>query len=467
IEQLQTRFEIVFDTKKSKKGTLKISTELSELEESKTEPADGGTAPLSGSKSSRHLSANSNAGSSSDKDKNKNRIRKPRSQSFDNREKLEGKSEYSQKQVTSKTPKGTNKTIASAFEEEKLDLKSNEKKKEEKTGLIELNLNDETKIEELKTIFGEFEKALESQKQILIDNFSKALKTKPATENKMLLIDKDGTIARIRKIGLITGKKFEELETEQNLAIEKLKQILQFETDVNLQHKKALELQMQVDKEIQIIQEKQAIVDAELAKVQPAIDEARKAVGSTTKADWNELRTYKNPKDVLKAVMTVAVALVKNDPKILTGSNSKDKKSSQTKTDDNWSEVKREVNYDLVKQLMSFLDNNQAETLDENVVAMIKEYLQTATYEQAVNASKVAGPVFLWIKSVIFYSELVVKIKPLKLQIQELQLRLTDRKQEMALLKVQEKDLADKIRTCRGEMLEMVGYKKVGSLYFL
>jgi len=262
-------------------------------------------------------------------------------------------------------------------------------------------------------------------------------------------------------------KKLEELEKEQNMAIEKLKEILQFENDVNAQHKRALDLQLEVDKEIQIIQEKQAIVDAELAKVQPAIDEARKAVGSTTKADWNELRTYKNPKDVLKAVMTVAVALVKNDPKILSGVREKDKKTAQSKMEDNWTEVKREVNYDLVKQLMNFLDNNQAETLDADVVSMIKEYLQSATYEQAVNASKVAGPVFLWIKSVIFYSELVVKIKPLKIQIAELQQRLNDRKEEMTALKVQEQDLAKKIRTCRGEMLEMVGYKKIGSLYFM
>ncbi|ETO21959.1 cytoplasmic dynein [Reticulomyxa filosa] len=130
-------------------------------------------------------------------------------------------------------------------------------------------------------------------------------------------------------------------------------------------------------------------------------------------------------------------------------------------SDERWNEIKREVNYDLVKQLVTFLDNDLARTLDPKVVAIIKDYLQTATYEQAVNASKVAGPVFLWIKSVVFYSELVVKIAPLKEQIVELEARSKERNGEMSLLKSQEKELADKIRKCRGEMLQMTGYKKL------
>ncbi|ETO29220.1 hypothetical protein RFI_07906 [Reticulomyxa filosa] len=408
------------------------------------------------------------------------RTGKPRSQSF-----LIHRPEFSAKGLPlSKTPKPDRKPRYSmlSFQESSENIKTRPIKstpaKAESQEIVELSLNDISKLQELREIFKE---AAANKKFYTVE----------ANTNKSLLIDKHGLLCRIRQIGLATGKRLEELQNEQNLAMEKMKEILEFETNAKSQHKKALELQIEVDKEIQIIQEKQAVVDAELAKAQPAICEAKNASAYTyfarpthsikrtqiytyiqkkkkkAKTDWNELRAYKNPKDVLKTVMTVAVALVKNDSKILC-LGTKDKKSTHPPgQDDHWAEIKREINYDLVKKLMSFLDSNAAEDLDPKVVTLIKEILENITYEQAVNASKVAGPVFLWIKSVLFYSELLVEIVPLKDHIWELKERWKDKKDEMALLKSQEIEFADKIQKCRGEMLEMTGYKQSGGYYFL
>ena len=88
------------------------------------------------------------------------------------------------------------------------------------------------------------------------------------------------------------------------------------------------------------------------------------------------------------------------------------------------------------------------------------------TYDRAIKASKVAGPLVTWIQSQIKYADVLVKVKPLIDEIKELERKLRFSESEVRRAELLDIELSKKIKICRGEMLEMVGYRKIGNRYY-
>ena len=202
--------------------------------------------------------------------------------------------------------------------------------------LMEIDLLDDTKKDELKGVFKEFHDNLKKQQKLLMKKFDrervrvsqlmgmtedlkKSLNSHepnapsltlpnmngilndstpntpltPSFKKNMLYIDNKGVNKYISKIGLIKGKKYEELEKEQNMAINKLKQILQFEEQIANEHSKAIKLKKECEREYEVCEIKKKKVEQELESVKPLIEQAKLAVSNIKKSAMDELRSLR------------------------------------------------------------------------------------------------------------------------------------------------------------------------------
>ena len=112
----------------------------------------------------------------------------------------------------------------------------------------------------------------------------------------------------------------------------------------------------------------------------------------------------------------------------------------------------------------------EPKTLPKNVHQRIeKEFLilEDFTVLRANQASKVLGPLVKWILSIIGYTTIWYSLKPMAEQVSELETALAVKQIELIKVKTIAKESQAKVIEIRTEMLRMVGYHKIGDLYFL
>ena len=109
---------------------------------------------------------------------------------------------------------------------------------------------------------------------------------------------------------MLKAYKFEELEDEQNKAIAKLEEVLKLEEEARISRNKAIEIQQETELEMKEIEAQRAIIANELAKAEPELRNARRAVSSISDAALNELVSLQKPPSVVENVLRVAVWII-------------------------------------------------------------------------------------------------------------------------------------------------------------
>lgn len=493
------------------------------------------------------------------------------------------------------------------------------KPKLDENGLLRLNLNDEDDLLELDDAFSQLDKALKAQKAKLVSKFvnkgKKNKKAASATKNskknanknnnnnkrkkRELLIALKSSLKFISNIGTLRGYKFEDLEKEQNKAIDKLKEVLSLEEKARASRNKAVKIQKQTEKHLAKIKKQKAIVEKELAKAEPALLEARRAVSTISESELTELVSLRKPPAVVANILTVAVWIMytqvdplpqlpdhmieaynnnKNNsgdatpnspispksPKSPSGgggrlnlsingnthgkakssfnfseaaakavqnprgkdsskgggsrslaatpkhqatrsyggggskarslsrptsarklgssggggnnSHFRQRSSSNALGNDKkkkdvlslpWQEVRKLImSMNFKKSVLAFDPKNMVK---EVCLKIEKDFLtmEDFTIERANRASKVLGPLVQWIKSLIEYGGVWYKILPMAQEVRRLEIDLEIKKIQVEKLQKKSKEMNARVVQIRSEMLIMIGYKKIGQLYFL
>jgi dynein heavy chain 1 len=164
-------------------------------------------------------------------------------------------------------------------------------------------------------------------------------------------------------------------------------------------------------------------VDEDLGKAEPALIAAQQSVSGIKKEHLTEMINYKNPP------VNVALAL---EPVVCLLS----KKASKP----DWLTIK--TNWLKNANFVSMIMNFNKDDIPTNVKTYImNNYLKdekTFDAEKIMKASRAAGPLALWVKSIITYSDIYHSITPLREELAQLG------KEEMELTETA-KELDDKI----------------------
>eukprot|EP01084_Bolivina_argentea_P022715 42232_1 len=153
------------------------------------------------------------------------------------------------------------------------------------------------------------------------------------------------------------------------------------EKDASKKRKEAIKMNGEVEIEMKTINEINANVEAELAEAKPALEEAQRAVSNINKKQLAEIRAFRNPPKMVNFTMRAVATLM----------------GKKIKT---WKDVQQMLasNHDFMVSILRFDTNMITQKIRKK---LNKDFLSNEefTFERVNKASKVAGPLVMWVKS--------------------------------------------------------------------
>mmetsp|Transcript_20729 Transcript_20729/g.31810 ORF Transcript_20729/g.31810 Transcript_20729/m.31810 type:complete len:419 (+) Transcript_20729:9298-10554(+) len=232
----------------------------------------------------------------------------------------------------------------------------------------------------------------------------------------------------------------EDLQIQEKAAEEKMGTMLNEQRESLSQKDMSEKAAVKLAQKQKEIAERKIKVDEDLGKAEPALIAAQESVSGINRNDLNELRAYAKPPPKVQLALEPVVALINK---------------ATVKPD--WKEIKLQVKReDFIRSIMNF-DKNDIPT---NVKLFLNEnYLKdekTFNPESIMKASRAAGPLALWVKSIVEYSTIFHSITPLRNELRQLEEEESNMTQEKAALDSKIIELEDNINNLKKEYAMLI-----------
>ena len=193
-----------------------------------------------------------------------------------------------------------------------------------------------------------------------------------------------------------------QLEAKDAEANEKLKRMVADQQEAEQKKAASIEIQAALVKQDKHIEQRRAIVMADLADAEPAVLDAQAAVSSIKKQHLQEVRSMANPPEAVKLAMESVCTILGH--KI-----------------DSWRTVQGIIRRDdFIQRIVNFDTNHMTKHLRDT---MKKDFLSRPSYnfETVQRASKACGPLAKWVIAQVHFSEILDKVEPLRNEVQSLE----------------------------------------------
>ncbi|EAR94592.2 dynein heavy chain, cytoplasmic protein (macronuclear) [Tetrahymena thermophila SB210] len=213
-------------------------------------------------------------------------------------------------------------------------------------------------------------------------------------------------------------KKKTELEQKEKEANEKLKLMVSEQNKAEQSKDESIKLTEQVDKQKAIINEREQIARQELAEAEPALIKAKESVNSINRAQLDQIRSYAAPPKLVQITMEAVIFVITNT----------------YTANPAWADIKKQIaNKDFIKNVLDFSTDNLQPAIKNK---LIQNYLKKEEWnvERIYNSSQAAGPLALWVESQIRYADILLKVDPLKKEVDDLKKQgsiLEDKKKQL------------------------------------
>ena len=195
----------------------------------------------------------------------------------------------------------------------------------------------------------------------------------------------------------------QQLEIKDNEAKEQMENIVHKKKEAKDEIEKSEILKKDIEKSRLEAKTEEEKINSELADVEPTLKKAETAVGAIKSSQINEVRSYKKVSELIILCIGGVISLLK-----------KRKKAP------NWDECKKEMgDKNFLKNVLRF----EKEKLTASVINRIKaNFLDNPKWNVAnINkASKAAGPLGIWLESIVKYGEIYSQVEPMRQKIAEL-----------------------------------------------
>ncbi|KAK6201119.1 dynein heavy chain, cytosolic [Scheffersomyces amazonensis] len=182
-----------------------------------------------------------------------------------------------------------------------------------------------------------------------------------------------------------------------------LNKMLTEQNEAERKHEFSIVTQEELAKQELEIQKRKTVVMGDLERAEPAVLEAQRGVQNIKKQHLTEIRSMSSPPDAVKLTMESVCVLL----------------GYQVSS---WRDVllviRRE---DFIPNIVNF--NCERHMTDQLRAHMNKTYLNRKdyTYEASYRASKACGPLLQWVVAQLAYSEILVKVGPLREEVEQLE----------------------------------------------
>jgi dynein heavy chain 1 len=211
------------------------------------------------------------------------------------------------------------------------------------------------------------------------------------------------TVDKVSELKKSLATKKIDLEKKDAEASEKLQRMVADQREAEQRRASSLEVQAALEIQEQEVAKRREVVMRDLAKAEPAVEEAQRSVSNIKRQHLTEVRSMQNPPAGVKLALESVCTLL--------GHKATDWKTivSIVRRDDFIASI---VGYENERQMTPQLRNK-----------MSAEYLskEEFTFERVQRASKACGPLVQWVEAQVNYSEILDRIGPLREEVDTLQ----------------------------------------------
>ena len=227
------------------------------------------------------------------------------------------------------------------------------------------------------------------------------------------------TVVQVEKLRKSLAIKRSQLEAKDLEANEKLKRMVEDQQEAYQKKAASIQIQAQLAEQDRYIEQRRAVVMADLADAEPAVLDAQAAVSNIKRQHLQEVRTMANPPEAVKLAMESVCTIL--------GHKIDSWRAVQViiRRDDF---IQRIVNFDTTTQMTKALRDT-----------MRKDFLSRPSYnfEMVQRASRACGPLVKWALAQVHFSEILDKVEPLRNEVQDLEQQAeTTKKQASAMVQM-------------------------------
>jgi len=258
-------------------------------------------------------------------------------------------------------------------------------------------------------------------------------------------------VAKLQEELTLLGPQLEEQQKKTNIML----------IDLEKQRKIVSEKTIEVEAEAKECGEKKETAEgieadckSELAKVEPILKKAMRAVADLSSSDIVEIRGIGKPSAGVLLVTKTLCLLFDVKP---------DKKRGQTAKEgiqyDYWEPAKKKL---LTAKLLKNCISYDKDKMDPEIVANIKEYTESPEYSEAElkKASKAALGLGNWVRAMVAYDEAMKIVTPKKQKLAEAQAQLKEAKEQYDQALANLEEIREKVRQLEETFTEAEEKKK-------
>ena len=246
------------------------------------------------------------------------------------------------------------------------------------------------------------------------------------------------TVAKVRDLRASLAQKKVQLERKDAEANEKLQRMIADQREAEQRKSASLKIQAHLDKQEAEVAKRKEVVNADLARAEPAVVDAAEAVGNIKRQHLTEVRSMGNPPAGVKLALEAVCTLLGH--KI-----------------DSWKTIQAIVRRDdFIASIVGY-DNKQQMTRSHRI-RMQNEFLSKDdfTYERVNRASKACGPLVQWVEAQVNFSDILDRIGPLREEADQLEEQALQTKAEAKAIENTIVNLENSIATYKSEYAALI-----------
>lgn len=246
------------------------------------------------------------------------------------------------------------------------------------------------------------------------------------------------TVDKVRDLRVSLAEKKKELEQKDAEANEKLQRMVADQREAEQKRATSMEIKAALQIQEAEVASRKKIVLEDLAKAEPAVEEAKASVSNIKRQHLTEMRSMANPPGGVRLVLEAVCTLLGN-------------KVTE------WKQIQAIIRNDsFIASIINF--DNEGQMTKPLRVRMRQEYLSNPefTYEKANRASRACGPLVLWVQAQVNYAEILDRVGPLREEVAQLETSAVETKAEAMAVEQLVRDLERSIDTYKTEYASLI-----------
>lgn len=246
------------------------------------------------------------------------------------------------------------------------------------------------------------------------------------------------TVDKVRDLRVSLAEKKAQLEQKDAEANEKLQRMVADQREAEQRKNTSLEIQVALEKQEAEVASRRKIVLQDLARAEPAVEEAKASVSNIKRQHLTEVRSMSSPPQGVRLALDSVCTLL--------GHKVADWKNIQAV-------VRRD---DFIASIINF--NNEKQMTKALRIKMRNEFLANPefTFERVNRASKACGPLVQWVEAQVSYAEILDRVGPLREEVNLLEEQALQTKAEAKAVENTINNLEASIATYKTEYAALI-----------